>query len=156
MRIVASLFIVAAAVIQLLLGGLVLFSAVEARNEARTQAGDLSSVSSDLVSEKELAAMRAAAEQKAGSVGHGSRALGMATMGLGLLLLVAGPLALLRRGTMFVLGVGVISVGCLLATLLLEGGGSAAATGAGLIAVAIVLVDLDRRRQLKRASETQA
>ena len=155
MRIVACLFLVAAAVIQLLLGGLVIFSAVEARQEARAEAGDLSSVSSDLVSEPELAAMRAAGEKQAGSAGHGAHALGMATMGLGLLMLVAGPLALLRRGTQFVLGVGVISVGCLVATLLLENGGSTAATAAGLIALALVLVDLDRRRQLK-ASEASA
>lgn len=145
MRILASLFILIAAVIQLLLGGLLIFSATEERNDARAEAGDLSSVSGDLVSEEELTAMRAAGEKEAGSTGKRAYYLGMASMALGLLLLVAGALALLRRALIFVLLVGLASMACLLGMFLMEDGGSIAAVGGSLLAVGMVLMSLDLR-----------
>lgn len=154
MRILASLFILTAAVIQLLLGGLLIFSAVEARDDARAEAGDLSSVSGDLVSEEELASMRAHGEKQAGSTGKAANYLGMAAMALGLFQLVAGVLALLRRALIFVIAVAVASLACLMGMLLLEGGGNTAVMTLCLLATGLVLVGLELRS--RRAASDKA
>ena len=156
MRFIASPLLIIAAVVQLLLGGLVIFGAVEARDEARAEAGDLSSVSGDLVSEEELAAMRADGEKKAGRTGKFAHVLGMVTMALSLLQLVTGVLALLRRALPFVLIAGGLTLACLLAVLLLESGGNTVAMAMGLLAVGLIAVGLDYRSVRAAAVRRQA
>ena len=151
MRILAGTLILVAAVIQLLLGVLLVFSAHNTEQEARAEAGDLSAVSADLVSEEELAAMRKVGDKEAGSAGQRPFLLGIAALALAALQLAAGVLTLLRRAPLLMLCSGSLSLLCLAAALFLEGGGKTAGIASILLSAGLIIAGLDMRLRARRA-----
>lgn len=147
MRALAGSLLIVAAVVQLLLGALLVLSAHTVKQEARAEAGDLSSVSADLVSEEELAAMRKKGEAQTRGAGMRPLLLGGVTLAAALLLLVSSVVTLLRRGgNLLRLGPGVLSLACLAAILALEGGARTALIAFGLLLAGLLLTVIDSRR----------
>ncbi len=147
MRVLASMLFITAAVVQLLLGGLLIFSGQDQEHDARAEVGDLSSVSADLVSEEELAAMKATGDREAGGAGKQTQALGILALALAALLLVAALLVMLRKGPAPVrLAPGVLSMACLAAIWFLEGGPLTAIIALALLALGLILAGADAAR----------
>ena len=152
MRFLAAFLLLVAAVVQLLVGVGLVMASRQARDRARTEAGDLSSVSADLVTEQELSAMKAEGDRAAGSVGSTSLVLGAAVLVGAVALLVGGILLLCNRGRLVVLVAGGVCLAGLGAVAGLDRPEIIQAIAAGLSALGMLLTWLWKPRRTVEAT----
>lgn len=155
MRIAATALLIFAALIQLILGTLYVLGSQYKREQARFEAGDLSSVAGDLASPEELQKQATRAEEKTRGVGQRDLWLGIGCFVVEALLISSLVLILRRRTNRrtrgFTLGAALVL------SLALTGAGAtwgdgtlklgALSCGAVLIALAYALM---RQRQRQR------
>lgn len=147
MRVVAALLLFVSAVVQLLLGGSLGLASRYERYQARTDAGDLSSVSADLVDEAELRRMQAEADRKVGATGAGKLALGIGVLLAALAQVAGGVLLLLRRARAVTLVAATLGAAAMGATLALDGVHTVAVVALCLSVAGLVLAALFGRRR---------
>lgn len=117
MRIPAAILLITAALLELLLGGLLLVGSRYERFEARAEAGDLSAVSADLATPEQLAAMEREADRKTPAAGLRPLLLGLSCLAAAVAALVGGVLLLLRRAPLvspLTAGLGVLAMALVL------------------------------------------
>jgi hypothetical protein len=153
MRVFVAILLFAAALLQFLLGGGLILSSRYEAFRARTEAGDLSEVAGDLVSEQELEKMRQDARQKVGAAGAKQLALGVAVLALAFLQLAGGVLVLVRPGRATLLVRGGIALGAvvLVAVILLDGFATLIGVVLGLQVLSFLLALLVRPRTVAPA-----
>lgn len=127
MRILAALLILTSAILSLLLGGFLMVSSKYEKFDAKVKAeDDLSSVAGDLVSEEELEQMRrqeqAKLKQNTEITHAGSLPMILAVVAIcaGILQIIAGALILLRRARIAALLLILLSLGALVAILIID------------------------------------
>jgi hypothetical protein len=142
MRILASILLLASAVIHLLLGGGHLLSA----KYEQVVTNDLSAVSGDLVSPEELARMQKVERLKSGPVGRRSTILGAVALGATLCGIVAAILLLARRARRLALGLVAIALAGAVGLLWASGVSPLGGITCAALVLALVFTLLSRPR----------